>query len=588
MVFNLLSYFKKFTGLHSSQESLQQANLELESKVQRRTHELTGINREIRDILDHIDEILFTINSNFILYSQYSRKAKELFGDREFAGMSLLEILFPDEEFRQDKENLAVWLNLAFSQDQIMDWSDLETLQPVTELAYRTADGRKKHLSINFRPIRGKCTNNIRAQEDKMMVIIHDLTHQHELQKTMAQKEQEYKDNINQIVEIIKLDQDLFRDFVKECQENITAFEPKLIQLQSEPDNTELINDLFRIMHTLKGNARFFKLNRIAEEAHQFEEAFTGLQSGTRILTDNLLNELFTKLDKFNTIFNETMEIYNRIVQGKNLDTGKTRSKQRTQEECETIRIRIEDLNRIVGLIQEAELLTIGKNNNIRNNQDINESIQNILRDAQANLESLRKVALNKLFARFPRMVRDISLELGKKTHLTICGEDLSLDKVIYERLGDPIIHVLRNAVDHGIERPEIRVANGKPEEGAITLKAELTSSELCITVTDDGKGIDPEAIRQKALEKGLITFEQGESLSDEEAIRLMFLPGFSTNNHITRVSGRGVGMDVVKTVIEKDLNGRVDLTSHLNQGLTIVFHVPLPESNSQKEPNIR
>ncbi|HOQ24409.1 MAG TPA: ATP-binding protein [Bacillota bacterium] len=571
-------------GLRSSRESLQQSKEKLESEVHRRTIELTRINREIRDILDHIDEIIFTINPDFILYSQYSRKATELFGSKEFAGMNLLDLLFPDENQKQDKENLASWLNLAFSPDQIMGWSDIEALQPVTELTCTTPDGKKKHLSLSFRPILDKHSEEGHRPEAKMMVILQDLTEKHKLQMAMEQKEQEYKDNINQIVEIIKLDQDLFCNFINECQEHIAAFEPKLIQLQKEPDNTELIADLFRIMHTIKGNARFFKLNRIAEEAHQFEEVFSCLQAGTRFLTDELLNELFAKLDRFNAIFKETMEIYNRIAKGKNLDTGKTRSKHRTQEECETIRIRIEDLNHIVSLIQAAEELAMDQKNNSQNNQDIYGSIQNILKETQTTLETLRKVPLGKLFARFPRMVRDISLELGKKTALIIEGESIVLDKVIFERVGDPIIHVLRNAVDHGIERPEDRIAKGKPEEGTITLKAELIQSELVITVTDDGKGIDPAAIKKKALEKGLITVQQAETLSDEEAIHLIFLPGFSTNDYITRVSGRGVGMDVVKTVIEDDLHGWVDLNSRLNQGLTVTLHVPLPEDNRATE----
>jgi two-component system chemotaxis sensor kinase CheA len=172
-------------------------------------------------------------------------------------------------------------------------------------------------------------------------------------------------------------------------------------------------------------------------------------------------------------------------------------------------------------------------------------------------------------------MLRDLAKNSGKKIELQMVGEDTEIDKSLIEELSDPLIHLIRNSADHGIEQPEVRTRSGKPETGTVVLRARHEGDSVLVEIEDDGKGIDPRVIRAKALEKGIITQEKADQLTDEEAINLIFLPGFSTAQTITDISGRGVGMDVVKSNVRK-LNGSVAVSSAVGQGSIFTIKLPL------------
>jgi chemotaxis protein histidine kinase CheA/CheY-like chemotaxis protein len=188
----------------------------------------------------------------------------------------------------------------------------------------------------------------------------------------------------------------------------------------------------------------------------------------------------------------------------------------------------------------------------------------------------LRMVPIGGVFRKYHRTVRDLAHSLGKKVRLELSGEDTELDKVLVEQLDDPLLHVVRNAVDHGIEPPEARVAAGKPAEGTMRLHAAHRGNQITIEIRDDGAGIDPARLRLKALEKGLATAEELEALDDRQALELIFRPGFSTAAKVTDVSGRGVGMDVVREIIVTRLKGAVDLASEVGKGTTLTLRLPL------------
>ena len=201
--------------------------------------------------------------------------------------------------------------------------------------------------------------------------------------------------------------------------------------------------------------------------------------------------------------------------------------------------------------------------------------IDRLAQEMQRAIMDVRMLPVSEVFERFPRLVRDLSRKLNKHIELRVVGEDTAADKTIIELLGDPLIHLVRNSIDHGVESTEHRVAAGKPEAASIQLKAFQEGDQVIIEVSDDGKGIDPTVIRLKAFEKGLITEEQADSLSDQEAINLIFLPGFSTVEQVSDLSGRGVGMDVVRTAVEK-INGQVTLSSHKGEGTLVRLSLPL------------
>ena len=254
----------------------------------------------------------------------------------------------------------------------------------------------------------------------------------------------------------------------------------------------------------------------------------------------------------------------------------------------QTVRVDVKRLDHLMNLIGE---LVLGKNRLLRIHGDISDkynsntlseelnqivsSISTVTTDLQLAVMKTRMLPIVKVFNKFPRMVRDLARELGKNIELIMSGEETELDKSIIEEIGDPLVHIIRNSCDHGIESPEVRVEKGKSEVGKIVLKAYNEGNHIVIEIQDDGKGLDPEAIKAKALEKGLITDRDAATMSDKEAFSLIFKAGFSTAAAITNISGRGVGMDVVKTNIEK-LNGIIDIESQLGLGTTLKLKIPL------------
>lgn len=253
-----------------------------------------------------------------------------------------------------------------------------------------------------------------------------------------------------------------------------------------------------------------------------------------------------------------------------------------------TIRVDVARLDELMNLVGE---LVLGRNRLSQINFKMNESLEGnplvkdladtssqvdlITTELQMAVMKTRMVQIAKVFNKLPRLVRDLSRELGKEIELEMFGEETELDKSIIEEINDPLVHILRNAADHGVETPDERVKRGKAPKGKIIVKADHAGNHIAISISDDGKGIDPEKIKAKAVEKGVITPAQAEEMTKREILNLIFAPGFSTAEKVSAVSGRGVGMDVVKTNITK-LKGIVDIESETGQGSTIVIKLPL------------
>ncbi|MCF6309010.1 MAG: response regulator [Sulfurimonas sp.] len=254
----------------------------------------------------------------------------------------------------------------------------------------------------------------------------------------------------------------------------------------------------------------------------------------------------------------------------------------------QTIRVDVKRLDHLMNLIGE---LVLAKNRLIKINDDVEERYEGeefleelnqvvsivslVTTDLQIAVMKTRMLPIGKVFNKFPRMIRDLTRELDKKIELEIFGEDTELDKSIVEEVGDPLVHIIRNSCDHGIEIPAVRTEQGKPETGTITLKAYNEGNQIVIQIDDDGKGLDANMLKDKCLEKSLITEKEAENMGDKEAFGLIFKPGFSTAEAVTNVSGRGVGMDVVKTNIEK-VNGIIDIDSEFGSGTSIKLKIPL------------
>lgn len=271
-------------------------------------------------------------------------------------------------------------------------------------------------------------------------------------------------------------------------------------------------------------------------------------------------------------------------------EPGKTKetAKQQISSNAETIRI---DVSRVENLMNLSGELVLGRNrleqitknllsgelskDTLKELEETTSQIDFITSEIQASVMRMRMIPIGKLFQKAPRIVRDLAKQFNKKIQLIMEGEETEIDKGIIDELSDPLVHMLRNACDHGIESPEERIRLGKPEVGTVYLGAEQEGNNIVIRISDDGKGIDPEKIKAKAVERGLITPEESAQMTTKEAYQMIFQPGFSTAQIISNVSGRGVGMDVVRTNILK-LKGMIDIESEVGIGTTFIIKLPL------------
>ncbi len=276
------------------------------------------------------------------------------------------------------------------------------------------------------------------------------------------------------------------------------------------------------------------------------------------------------------------------IAQNKAKSNTDSKSKASSSSSTESIRVDVQRLETLMDLSGELVLgrnrlaqltnfleATLEDKEHIKNLTETTTQIDFITSEIQSAVMRMRMVTIGKLYQKAPRIVRDLAKEFSKKINLVVMGEETEIDRGIIEELNDPLVHMIRNSCDHGIESPAERKALGKPEIGTITLDAEQEGNNIVLKIIDDGKGMDPEKLKAKAIEKGVITYEQSLQMSNREAFQLIFAPGFSTAAVVSAVSGRGVGMDVVRTNIQK-LKGIIDIESEVGIGTTFIIKLPL------------
>ncbi len=512
--------------------------------------------------------------------------------------------------------------------------------------------------------------------------------------------------------------------FLQEADENLVALDESIVQLERDPDNPQLLQEIFRIAHTFKGSSAMFGYRQMTDLAHAMESLFDLVRQGEiavstpvidallhsldvlRVLRDDLANSEDSKVEiepvvqELETVIAEasgsaparrataapsltldktalqtlqTAQITGQsifrvkvtldpesawasvrcfqVVQGLSLlgeiitsrpsaaeieaqevgaeiqvilvtdhdssalmaplktiedvvnvevdpytpeqveaskDLAAEGPSRKTSAQSQTVRIDVERLDHLMNTIGElvidrTRILQIGKMLETRYKDDelvqaLGETSAHVVKvvdELQEEIMKARMLPIGTVLNGFPRMVRDLSLKMNKKVDFIVDGQDTEIDRTVIERIRDPLVHLLRNSIDHGIETPEERIAAGKPEAGTLKLTAFQEHSYIVIVVEDDGRGIDPEKVRQSAVSKGIISAEAAARLSDSESVELIFAPGTTTTEQTTDISGRGVGMDIVKTNIES-INGFVELDNRIGQGCKMTVKLPL------------
>lgn len=476
-------------------------------------------------------------------------------------------------------------------------------------------------------------------------------------------------------------DPEIVREFITESNDHLDDIESKILLLEEKPDDLELINGIFRPIHSMKGSAGFLGLDEIASLSHELETLLDDARKEkTKITVDitslllesidtfkKLIGNLLTKIEKpeaddavgetadttvisdeVKALMHRVTVLMNKPVPGVECGLRSAESQKEnlsiphpelrnpqsspkligeilvdagavTQEQLEaalenqnkkvgeilvekgattpdkidgalqkqkhidkdssaTVKVHINKLDNLVNLVGELVISQALINEEISsiNGNGVSKNLSHlgkITKEIQDQVMSLRMVPLKPIFQKVTRLVRDLSAKAGKKIQLEISGEDTEIDKTVIEQIGDPLVHIIRNSVDHGIEPAAERIASGKPATGTIRLNAYYKGGNIIIEISDDGRGLAKGKILRKALEKGII--EEHAVLTDNQIYNLIFMPGFSTTEKVTDISGRGVGMDVVKKNIEK-LRGKVDIYTKEGSGTKFSIKLPL------------
>ncbi|MDT8317922.1 MAG: chemotaxis protein CheA [bacterium] len=400
---------------------------------------------------------------------------------------------------------------------------------------------------------------------------------------------------------------ELYGEFVSENKEILERLARELVTFESSPEDPDIINSLFRSAHTLKGNAGFLGLNALGRIAHKIENILDSLRDGTLAFFPEINDVFFSALDVSNLLLEdfiggkaeerdissiisdiealqdggkkEVLTPLKEKMESTVVDEGRNKGSQE-ERDGSSMRVSTTRLDRMVNLVGElatgrSRLIQIS--NELKNEGliEIAAQIETISTQLQDEVLGVRMVPVKDLFNRFYRLVRDTSRTLGKNIILTVEGEETELDKSVIEFLYDPLVHLVRNCIGHGIEGEEERLRLGKRGAGTIKLNAYHEHNSIFIEIKDDGRGLNIADIKRKALEKGLAGPEEIASISDADAARFIFSSGFSTAQEVDSVSGRGVGMDVVKSNIEK-IGGDVRLDWEEGKGTTVMVRVPL------------
>jgi two-component system chemotaxis sensor kinase CheA len=430
---------------------------------------------------------------------------------------------------------------------------------------------------------------------------------------------------------------ELTREFLIESQEGLDRMERCLTELEERPQDAGLIGDIFRSVHTIKGTTGFLGFKRLEKLAHAGESLLGLVREGKLTADGPTTTGLLQLLDGLRSILRSIegeategegddavligrLEELQAPVQARarhahtriavheagavveppaqaapspiqaaktaaeiapveaEADAGRPRTQAAGTAAESTLRVDVTLLNRMMNLVGE---LVLTRNQVLQataaypNLTLLSRRLDMVTADLRESVMKARMQPVSNIFSKMPRIVRDLSQSLGRRVRLQMEGQETELDKSLLEAIKDPLTHAVRNSLDHGIEPPEVRQAAGKDPEGTLRLRAVQEGSHVVIEVSDDGAGIAVEKVRQKAVERGLITPERAAHLVERELLQLVFLPGFSTAAAVTNVSGRGVGMDVVRTNVEK-IGGKVEIDSRAGKGTTLRLRIPL------------
>ncbi|MEO6204373.1 MAG: chemotaxis protein CheW [Mycobacteriales bacterium] len=399
-------------------------------------------------------------------------------------------------------------------------------------------------------------------------------------------------------------DEEILLAFLEESRENLDQLDRDLVALEAQPGDPTLLSQVFRAVHTLKGTCGFLGFPRLEALAHAGEDVLGALRDGSLLLDQGIASSLLHLVDAVRLILQQIeatgqepdrdqadliAELRAQLPEGvpATLDTAPVSADQADLQSTapvasadNTVRVDVAILDKLMDLVGElvltrsriGELVAAGDDGPLAGPY---RELRVVTADLQDNVMTARLQPIGTVIGKFHRIARDLAAALGKQVSVVVEGEEVGVDKAVNEALRDPLLHLVRNALDHGIETPAERAAAGKPRSGMLRIRAYHEGGRVHVDVSDDGRGVDAAGLRDKAVRAGLLTADDAATLSDAQTLDLMFRAGLSTRDEVTSTSGRGVGMDVVRTALEA-VGGSIDVDSTPGSGVRFRLNVPL------------
>lgn len=395
-----------------------------------------------------------------------------------------------------------------------------------------------------------------------------------------------------------KLDLSIFlKDYCNDAKEYFGEISASLLVLEKDHSKVENLNEIFRALHSLKGSSNMLEFTDIAEFAHLCEEPIDRMRKNTLPITQEAIDVMFEAADTLDAMVKQRCEkkgdkfdysaaadkvkrLISKEAPARQAVIEPNRAAIPTIEKIETVRVHVDVLDALFNLVGELILnknridnLVSGSGN--KELKSVLSSMDHIIASMQENISVSRLVQAEEIFQKFPRMVRDLAKERRKEVDFVVEGSENELDKSVLDAIGEPLIHLIRNSIDHGIEPPEIREKEGKKRMGTVRLAAKRAENNIIVEVEDDGKGMDMAHMKDVAINKGFIKPEETETMEDNDIMDIIFRPGFSTAEKVTGVSGRGIGLDIVRTATKK-LGGFVEVATEKGKGSRFTLKLPL------------
>jgi two-component system chemotaxis sensor kinase CheA len=488
---------------------------------------------EMRMIMDTVPVGLFSIDESFKIHPEYSKSAEKILGLSNLRGRNIFDCLGLTNRRSKQKEQLKEYFDVLLA--GMLPEGAIEDLNPFREMQLHNHPSAKEcWIRLKY------CLIESRQGQKQILVAIEDISQEKKLAQLIAESEKE-----NTYLKAIAEDPDLFREFLNEMNTILKQSESDLKIIQSGNHGPDLIHGIFRGIHTIKGAAGSFGLSGISTITSTLEGKLNDLRQLQEYPAETIENAIVS-LEKLNK---EVLIIIDntRHILGDDVELS-------------------DDIQLKVPLKQ------INKTMQIVSDMTLDSHYQSALLD---NIRNLKEVPIRKGFARSLKIIPDLISRLKKDISFSFTDNDVMIDWEVANALNTALIHLIRNAMDHGIEDAEDRSKSGKPETGFVKLESQRNDSTLYLTISDDGQGLDAEKLKRKAVEKGLINDQQAAEMTDEQSYQLIFKPGFSTAQSVSDVSGRGVGLDAVLTTIKSQLKGSITISSQKLKGTT--FNITIP-----------